>query len=287
MFLFLGYAKSAEDKDVVMTLPKSCAVTSLALLLSLVTALPPSHGRELGMVAQDPAPQLAWEDWKTVGSCGGVEYLVAISQDDGRNDFELKIKINNQNSHTVQTRLNAVIESEKGEKKYRDNVGIGRLNAGRAVDACSITPSLCFGILFPSAVYQKTPTRISTLTLTNVDVANIDAPPANASPAAYLDPYRDYPNTKCRNLTVSFGGGNVPKFISLTDSCVKGLPRWTKPDCDDAVDEILKAYGRATSQTDQDCIKEWRTYQKCYEIYAFNSSPVPRPSCQRPTCKVK
>jgi len=268
-----------------MTFPKLCAF--LALLLSMTTVLMPSNGHELRTSAQNPAPLLAWEDWQSVGSCGGVEYLVAISKDDGHNDFELKIKINNQNGHTVQTRLNAMIESENGEKKYRDNVGIGRLNAGRSVDACSTTPGLCFGILFQSAVYQKTPTRIAKLTLTNIDVANIDAPPANASPAAYLDPYRDYPNTKCRNLTISFGGGDVPKFIALTDSCVKGLPRWTKPDCDDAVDEIVKAYGRATSQADQDCIKDWRMYQKCYEIYAYNSSPVPAPSCQRPTCKVK
>jgi hypothetical protein len=237
--------------------------------------------------SQNPAPLLTWDDWRSVGSCGGVQYLAAISKDDGRNDLELKIRIDNQTGHTVQTRLNAVIESESGEKKSRDNVGIGRLNSRRAVDACSTTPSLCFGILFPSAVYQKMPTRIAKLTLTNVDVANIDAPPANASPAAYLDPYRDYPNTKCRDLTISFGGGNVPRFISLTDSCVKGLPRWTKPDCDDAVDEILKAFNRATSQTDQDVIKEWRTYQKCYEIYAYDSSPVPTPSCQRPRCRVK
>ncbi len=167
-----------------------------------------------------------------------------------------------------------MIESEEGEKKYKNNVGLGRLNARRAAEACSTSPSLCFGIQFPSAVFQNAPTRIAKLTLTNVDVANIDAPPANASSAAYLDPYRDYPNTKCRNLSVSFGSAGAT-FIKLTDSCVKGLPRWTKPDCDDAVDEILKAYSRATSQSDQDCIKEWRAYQKCYEIYAFNSSPVP------------
>lgn len=125
------------------------------------------------------------------------------------------------------------------------------------------------------------------MTLTNVDVANIDAPLANSSPAAYLDPYRDYANTKCQNLTISIGSGHFSRFISLTDGCVKGEPCWTKPDCDYAVDEILKAFNRATTQTDQDCIKEWRTYQKCYEIYAYNSSPAPKPSCQRPTCRLK
>ena len=267
-----------------MILSKLYTKTWIAMLLCAAT-LPVSVVNPVKPY-QNPAPLLAWEEWQPLGSCGGVDYLVAISKDDGRNDFELKIKIDNKTSHTVQTRTNAVIESEDGEKKYRNNVGLGRLNARRAAEACSTTPSLCFGILFPSAVYQKAPTRIAKLTLTNVDVANIDAPPANASPAAYLDPYRDYPNTKCRNLAVSFGGSSA-NFIKLTDRCVKGLPRWTKPDCDDAVDEILKAYSRANSQSDQDCIKEWRAYQKCYEIYAFNSSPVPRPSCQRPSCKVR
>jgi hypothetical protein len=257
----------------------------IATLLCAVT-LPVSGGNPGESGVQNPAPLLAWEEWQPVGSCGGVEYLVAISRDDGRNDFELKIKIDNKNSHTIQTRLNAVIESEGGDKKYRNNVGLGRLNARRAAAACSTSPSLCFGSPFPSAVDQKTPTRIAKLTLTNVEVANIDAPPANASPAAYLDPYRDYPNTKCRNLAASFDSTSA-NFIKLTDSCVKGLPRWTKPDCDDAVDEILKAYSRATSQSEQDCVKEWRAYQKCYEIFAFNSSPVPRPSCQRPSCKVR
>jgi hypothetical protein len=269
-----------------MTFSKRRAASLLATLSVISTLalvqIPPRTD-----ASQDVAPLLSWEDWQHIGTCGGVDYLAAISKDDGRNDFELKIKIDNRNTHTIQTRLNAVVESEDGAKTSRNNVGLGRLNAGRAAEACSTTPSLCFGTLFPSAVNQKTPTRVVKLTLTNVDVANIDAPPANASPSAYLDPYRDYPTTNCKNLAISFAGGTVSKFISLTDVCVRGLPRWTKPECDDAVDEILKAYARAKTQTDQDCIKEWRTYQKCYEIYAFNSAPSPRPSCQRPTCKVK
>jgi hypothetical protein len=237
--------------------------------------------------SQNPAPLLTWQDWKVVGSCGGVNFLVALSGDDGRNDFELKIKIDNQTSHAIQTRFNAIVESEKGEKTSRNSIGIGRLNAGRAADACSTTPGLCLGVLFPSALYQKTPTRITKFALTNVEVANIDAPPANASPSAYLDPFRDYPTAKCRDLAITFDSGSSPEFIKLTDSCVKGLPRWTKPDCDDAVDEITRAYKRASTPTDQNCIKEWRDYQKCYEIYAYDSNPVPVPSCQRPTCKVK
>lgn len=136
-------------------------VTPLIAVLLSTAALLSVRGDVLRPGAQNPAPLLAWEDWKPVGSCGGVEYLVAISKDDGRNDFELKLKIDNKNGHTIQTRLNAVIESEEGEKKYRDNLGIGRLNPRRAADACSTTPGLCFGILFQSAVYQKKPTRIA------------------------------------------------------------------------------------------------------------------------------
>ena len=252
------------------------------LTLSLLVSTRPGVAH-----VQNPAPPLSWQDWQSIGSCGGVEFLAAVSADDGHNDFEVKIKINNTNKHTIQTRINAVIHSENGEKKYRDNVGVGRLNGGRAAEACSTMPGLCFGVLFPSAVYQKQPTRIAKLVLTKIDVANIDAPPGNASPAIYLDPYRDYPHTTCRDLSTTFASGNNPRFISLTDTCVKGLPKWTKPDCDDAVDEILKAYARANSQADQGCIQAWRAYQKCYEIYAFNSNPVPRPSCERPSCQLK
>lgn len=259
----------------------------LAMLLSLAAVVQTRESASFVNAQQTPAPPLEWEDWTPVGAaCGGVQYYAAISKDDGRNDFEIKIKIENQNNHTIQTRFSAVVESAEGVKKSYHDGGLGRLNAKRTAEACSTFSSLCLGQPFPSAVNQRTPTHISRLTLQSVDVANIDAPPPDAAPSAYLDPYRDYPHTRCENLSVSFGGSDV-KFIRLTDSCVKGLPRWTKPDCDDAVDEIIKAYNDATTQAAQDCIKEWRAYQKCYEIYAFNSSPNPKPACQRPTCKLK
>lgn len=257
------------------------------VLLAGLTALLAGGGLRPAANSQIPAPPLTWEDWAPVGAaCGGVQYYVAISKDDGRNDFELKIKIENRNNHTVQTRFNAEVESADGVVKHHDNAGLGRLNAGRSADACSSYPSLCLGARFPAAVTQSAPTRIARLTLTSVDVANIDSPPKNASPGAYSDPYRDYPHTRCTNLTVTFGGAPA-SFVRLTDRCVQGLPRWTKPDCDDAVDQIVAAYRAATDPTEQDCIKEWRKYQKCYEIYAFNSAPDPRPVCTRPTCKIK
>lgn len=278
--------------------PLRARVITLALLSFCLAALVlPRAG------AQDVAPQLAWEPWKNIGAdCGGAQYYVAISKDDGRNDFQLKLKIENKSDHTIQTRFDAVIESETGEKVRHPQGGLGRLNANRTAEACSMFPSLCLGTPFPSAVNQKTPTRIKRLILTNIDVANIDAPPANAPSSAYLDPYRDYPNVNCKNLSIPFGGGSPAsssspvgsgvtfvqfpaKFIRLTDNCVKGLPHWTKPDCNDAVDELIRASKRTTSSDALDCMKEWRTYQKCYEIYAYNSAPDPKPSCQRPTCE--
>jgi hypothetical protein len=65
--------------------------------------------------------------------------------------------------------------------------------------------------------------RLAKLVLTNVEVANIDAPPANASVATYLDSYRDFPQTDCRDLSVTFGAGRN-------------------------VDEILKSLKRSTSR---------------------------------------
>ncbi|HXQ73151.1 MAG TPA: hypothetical protein VN844_21810 [Pyrinomonadaceae bacterium] len=264
-------------------LTRSIAVILVAALLILQGFVTPSAGISNH---QNPAPPLKWRDWQLVGSCGGVNFLASITVDDGRNDVELKLKIDNQNAHAIQTRLDAIVESAEGEKKSRDNVGTGRLNGKRAADACSTIPSLCFGVLFPSGILQKEPTGVAKITLTKVEVANIDAPPAHASPAKYLEPFRDFPTTRCRDLSISFVGGGTPAFVKLTDRCVKALPKWTKPDCDDAVDEIIKAYTRATTVADQNCIKEWRAYQQCYEIYAYDSNPYPGPSCQRPACKV-
>jgi len=267
-----------------MPVTKSIAAFLIVGLLVLQSAKTP---RTSFSAVQDPAPLLKWQDWQLVGTCGGADYWAAVSVDDGSNDAELKLKIDNTNAHAIQTRLNAVVESAEGEKKSRENVGLGRLNGKRAAEACSTTPSLCFGVLFPSGVLQKEPTQIRKLILTKVEIANIDAPPANASPGAYLEPFRDFPTTTCRNLSITFASVGASAFIKLTDKCVAALPRWTKPDCDDAVDEIVKAYAHATTVADQNCIKEWRDYQKCYEIYAYESTPIPRPSCNRPVCKLK
>lgn len=74
-----------------------------------------------------------------------------------------------------------------------------------------------------------------------------------------------------------------PKFVGLTDQCVKQLPSWTDS-CNRAVDEIVAYYDTA-SESDKNCILEWRRYQKCYERYAFDSNFTPSSQCyQRPAC---
>lgn len=82
-----------------------------------------------------------------------------------------------------------------------------------------------------------------------------------------------------RNTTT----GSTVKFVGLTDQCVKQLPSWTDS-CNRAVDEIV-AYYNTASESDKNCILEWRRYQKCYERYAFDSNFTPSSQCyQRPAC---
>lgn len=256
-------------------------------LLAGLTALLVGGGRRPAANPQIPAPPLTWEDWVPVGlACSGVQYYAAISKDDGRNEFELKLKVKNRNKHAVQTRFEAEVESADGIIKQYNQAGSIRLNTGRSAAACSRYPTLCLGMPFPPAADQRTPTQITRLTLTSVEVIPIGARASNTAPNAYLAPYRGYPPARCTNLTVSFDS-ELPNFVRLTDRCVGRLPRWTKPACNDAVDEIVKAYRAATDPAEQDCLKEWRKYQKCYEIYAFETHPTPTPACRRPICQIK
>lgn len=222
-----------------------------------------------------PAPRVEWGEWKPVGNCGGVKFEAAVTNDDGRNDFEVKLRAVNGSGYRAATRYAATILSEKQEKAYRDGgmtIADGKLGEGG---------SLNLGTPFKSAVNQLTPTVIEKMVL-KVDVANLDRPPPNTPPSAYLSPFLDYPVTKC-DFEVALGASkSAEKFMSLTDSCVNNLPKWTRP-CDDAVDEIISAYEKADEGNKQ-CVLEWRNYQKCYEIYAFNSSPSPKPVCHRPRC---
>jgi hypothetical protein len=72
-------------------------------------------------------------------------------------------------------------------------------------------------MLLTRSTAVKEPTGIAKITLTKVEVANIDAPPAHASPEKYLDPFRDFPTTRCRDLSITFEGGGTPAFVKLTD----------------------------------------------------------------------
>jgi len=52
-------------------------------------------------------------------------------------------------------------------------------------------------------VLTKEPGGGAKITLTKIEVANIDAPPAHTSPAKYLEPFRDFPTTRCRDFSVA------------------------------------------------------------------------------------
>lgn len=228
--------------------------------------------------AGEPAQSIAWQPWQPIGSCKQVTFGVTVGEDEEHRHRVVKLKIENKNTYAIQTRFNAVIESAKRKTKTRRTVQSGPLNAGAASTDCGVAKEFCFEMA-PGV-------NVSKLFLTNIDVTHIDAPSTQASLATYLDQFRD--STKsCRDLAFTFEHVSSPEFIKLTDRCVKGLPHWTRPDCDNAVDEVIKASEQANSLTEKNCISEWRAYQKCYDIYAFDSNPIPRPTCQRPECSVK
>ena len=112
----------------------------------------------------------------------------------------------------------------------------------------------------------------------DVEVAQVDVFPANADPSTYFRTFGDHPTTGCGPWTAA----PLPKYAALTEECHSHLPTWTRA-CDDAVQEIVNAYDQAPEAA-KACILQWRNYQKCYEIYAFNSNPSPRPQCVPPPC---
>ncbi|MBI4459656.1 MAG: hypothetical protein HY648_06325 [Acidobacteria bacterium] len=152
--------------------------------------------------AQVPAPQIEWLPWATIGTCGGVEYSDSITKDDGRNEFEVKLKARNTTNHLVATRFEAVLLSEEGEKNPRQ--GNSRIPAGREVEASPLTPSFHLGTPFPTPVKRPVPIQIKRLVLTTVETANVETPPPGASPSAYLNDFRDFPKDTCSNLTYDF-----------------------------------------------------------------------------------
>lgn len=72
-------------------------------------------------------------------------------------------------------------------------------------------------MLLSRSTAVKVPSGVAKIILTKVEVANIDAPPAHASPAKYLEPFRDFPTTRRRDLSITFAGGGTLAFVKLTD----------------------------------------------------------------------
>ncbi len=228
-----------------------------------------------------PAPPLSWGDWQGLPEeCGGVKIWVALSKDDGRNDFEVKLKFQNNDSHRVHARLEAVLLSDRQETAVRKQPN-AVMNPGTSAEGGASAPSLALGRVFPSAVNDVAPHQIRRISLSNIEVAQIDVfPKGGAAPAYYRD-FGDHPTTKCGPWVLDVNS-NVPRYVALTRDCSSHLPQWTRS-CDDAVQEIVVAYNAAPEEH-KTCILKWRAYQKCYEIYAFNSNPSPRPNCSPPPC---
>lgn len=228
--------------------------------------------------AEEPAPQLQWLPPQFVGSCGGVAYEVAISKDDGRNEFQLKLRAENRTSHLVATRFKAQIVSEFGDIKYRE--GGRRISAGRVADGLNFD----LGLIFETPVNSPLPVHIQQLRLT-IDTANVETPLHPATPSTYLSDFADFPKESC-TLSHAFASSAMPRFMQLTTACYKLLPKWTAT-CQDAVDEIY-AYSKTASERELPCLKEWRAFQKCYEVYAYGSAPAETPAClqQIPRCNL-
>jgi hypothetical protein len=233
------------------------------------------------LATQVPAPAIEWEPWRPVGICSGVEYFVAVTRDDGRNDLQIKLKAVNRTGQLRATRFKAVLTSSTGEKKYRE--GGVRVGPGREADGASFN----LGQPFEMPVGAPLPPRLVKLEFTMVETSNVETPPAYATPSTYLSDFVDYPKVPCRFVTQDFGGSALPAFMQLTNACYRALPRWI-PACQDAVDEIY-TYSKTAPESTIPCLKEWRQFQKCYEAYAYGPNPDPRPDCvsQVPRCNLK
>lgn len=223
-----------------------------------------------------PAPFPGWGPWQFAGECGGVQISVALSNDDGRNDFQVKLRMENRDGQRVATRLDASLTSDVGEtKQYYPSA---TMNPGKSAEGGALAPSLSFGTAFQSAVFAKAPPRITKIVFRNVEVAQIDVFPANADPSTYFRNFGDHPTARCGPWTIT----PLPRYVALTEQCHSHLPTWTSA-CDAAVQEIVHAYENAPGPA-KACILQWRNYQKCYEVYAFNSNPTPQPQCVPPPC---
>lgn len=239
----------------------------------------------IACMAQIPAPTPEWSDWKQAAVCSDATYFVSITKDDGRNDFELKVKVKNGSDHTISTRFEVEMVSEKGEVAGHN--GNSRVRKAGEVEASPSTPSFFLGTPFKTPVNQLLPEHVSKLVFTHIETANVDVPPSNASPSTYLNDFRDYPKQTCSDAqSVTFSPSPSSKFIGLTESCYNGLPTW-KPVCQEAVEELVRR-SRVAPENALPCMRRWRAFQKCYEIYAYGPNPNPKPDCTNevPACEM-
>jgi hypothetical protein len=225
--------------------------------------------------ALPPVPEKEWGPWQQIGRCGGLTYYFSITNDDGVNESEVKLKAVNENGYLAASRWEAVLTSEEGEKKYRS--GGSRIRPGNEVEASPLAPAYFLGQPFQAPVNSALPVHISSLELSLVETANVEKVPAGAQPGAYLDDYRDYPKETCAHLSHTFTNASVPRFALLTNACYEALPKWTS-NCQGAVDEII-AFANGKSGAALACLQEWRAFQKCYEVYAYGPNPNPKPEC--------
>lgn len=223
--------------------------------------------------AQIPAPQVRWGPWTEAGSCNGVDYMYSITNDDGRNDPQVRLKVRNGTAQERATRFQIYLYSDAGADTRRE--GGSRVATGGERDDYSYR----LGTPFQTPVNQTLPVRVSAIEFRSVVTSDVSKLPPYATPSTYLDDIRDYPHQSCGPWKISIQQPARAPFISYTEACYNQLPQWTRA-CQQAVDAIGPAYNAATTDAQKDCVIRWRKFQKCYEIYAYGPNPAVRPQCQ-------
>jgi hypothetical protein len=235
-------------------------------------------------IAQLPASNPEWSDWVRAASCGEATYFVSITKDDGRNDFQLKVKVKNGPGHFISTKFDAELVSETGETISRK--GNSRVRQNSEIEASPMTPSFFLGTPFMTPVNQTLPVHVSKIVFKLIETAEVDVPPKNIAPGAYVSDFRDYPKQTCDGeQALSFSSSPNSKFMGLTESCYNGLPTWNQAMCQAAVEELVNRAKQAPANA-LPCLRRWRAFQQCYEIYAMGPNPNPKPDCTNkvPAC---
>jgi hypothetical protein len=136
-------------------------------------------------IAQLPASNPEWSDWTKAASCGEATYFVSITKDDGRNDFELKVKVRNGPDHLISTRFEAELVSETGETVSRK--GSSRIRKDGEVAASPMTPSFFLGTPFMTPVNQTLPVHVSKIVFSTAEECRADDIPERLSRLSKAD----------------------------------------------------------------------------------------------------